>query len=150
MKVWTADEVKYELAEAYRVLRALPDLYKMRSARGYWPDITYEVGEVMEMRAQVIAEGVRPRIQPTSRQIRHMEIVLLGEGARSGWIKEHMSDVPALKRTLVAAALWDASDTQFRTGCRRNGWSFSTTYWRLEKAATLLADRLTAAGVELP
>lgn len=150
MKTWTADEVKHELAEAYRVLRALPEKDRMPPARGYWPDVSYDADEVAEMRAQVITEGVRLRIRPTPRQIRRMEIVLLGEGGRGGWLREFMSDVPALKRTLVAAALWDASDTQFRTGCRRKGWGFSATYERLAKAAGLLADRLTAAGVELP
>ncbi len=151
MKVWKPDEVRAELVDAYRVLFAVPVKDRgASSGAGFWPEITYEADEVKEMRAQVIAEGVRLRIRPTPGQIRRMEIILLGEGSSSGWLRTYMADAPALKRVLVAAVLWEAAGSEFKTGCRRRGWAYSTFRRNRDKAAALLAERLTAAGVELP
>jgi len=135
MKAWTADEVVTELVDAYRVLHTVPVKDRGAGASSFWPDISYEADEVAEMRSQVIAEGVRLRIRPTPRQIQRMEIVLLGDSTTSGWLHEHMSDVPALKRVLAAAVLWEAAGSEFKAGCRRRRWAYSTFRRNRDKAA---------------
>ena len=151
MKTWTADEVVAELVEAYRVLYAVPVKDKgCAGSASLWPEHTYEADEVKEIRSQMIADGVRIRIRPTPQQIQRMEIVLLGDRGGSGWLRTHMSDKPALKRVLVAAVLWEASGSEFKAGCRRRRWAYSTFRRNRDRAAALLAERLTLARVELP
>lgn len=151
MKTWTADEVKAELADAFRVLFAVPVQDRgCASGSGWWPELIFDADEVDAQRQQAIADGVRPRIRPTPRQIRRMELVLLGDKQHSGWVKRFMQDAPALRRVLVASSLWAASDYAYTAGCRRRGWAYSTFKRNRDRAAQFLADRLTEARVELP
>lgn len=152
MKTWTPDDVKYELARAYRVLFSLPVRdASPSSGQGYWPHHTYEAEEIAEQQAMEKTENrpIRARPHFSPRDIRRAEAILLGEGDAKGWLVQFLSDRPAMKRCLASWAIWHARDRNAKLECKVKGWAYSTFRRRRDQGAQALADALNAAGVEL-
>lgn len=152
MKTWTADDVKFELSRAYRVLFSLPvrDSFST-SGKGYWPHHTYEAEEIDEQQKMERTENrpIRGRPHFSPRDIRRAEAILLGEGEAKGWLVQFLNDKPAMKRCLASWAIWHARDRNVKFECRVKGWAYSTFRKRRDQGAEALAEALNRAGVEL-
>lgn len=152
MKVWTPDDVKFELSRAYRVLFSLPvhDNFN-QSGRGYWPHHTYEADEIKEQQDVEKTENrpLRARQSFSPRDIRRAETILLGDGRVKGWLVEFLDGNPAMKRCLARWAIWHAQDRNVKFECKVKGWAYSTFRRRRDQGAQALAEALNQAGIEL-
>ena len=152
MTLWEAKDVKFELVKAFRVLSVVQvrDSFNL-SGGGFWPKIYYDRDEVKEQQAVATFENKRivSRHSFTPRDIKRMETILLGQGARKGWLVEFLSDNPGAKRCLTRWAIWSSQDRNVKHECRLRGWAYSTFRRKRDQAAQALADALNNARVEL-
>lgn len=151
MTEWTSQDVKRELAQAFRVLFSVPVRdAPLSTGAGFWPDHTYERDEVDEQRRQAITEN-RPRLKVRygPRDIQKMETILLGTHGEKAWLVRFLSDQPGARRCLTRWAIWSAQDRNVKRECRLRGWAYSTFRRRRDQGAQLLADALNQAQVEL-
>lgn len=81
--IWNPEHVGRRLVHAMRVVRALPDTSKPGSGNGFWPEYTYEWGDLLaqqqteeiEKKAGQAARN-HVRFVPSPVDISHMELLL--------------------------------------------------------------------------
>lgn len=153
MKEWKSKDVMFELAKAYRVLSVVPVRDSHRTDSGtFWPKIAYDRDEIKEQQAQQTTENKRivGKHSFSPRDIKRMELILLGNDKRKGWLVEFLRTQPGAKRCLERWAIWKAQDRNVKHECFVRGWAYSTFRRKRDQAAQLLADALNEARVELP
>jgi hypothetical protein len=148
---WDAKQVKFQLAQAYRVLQTAPLRGDYRlGGGGFWPQVYYTRDEIKEQQRMLYGQAAkRSNKRYGPREIKIMESVLCGQGDRKGWLAEWLADKPGAQRCLAQWAIWCAQDRNIKHECIIKGWAYSTFRRKRDQAAKLLADRLTAARVEV-
>ena len=153
MKDWQPKDVMFELVKAHRVLSVVPVRDSHRTDSGtFWPKIAYDRDEIKEQQTQETTENKRivGKHSFSPRDIKRMELILLGDGKRKGWLAEFLRAHPGAHRCLARWAIWKAQDRNVKHECFLRGWAYSTFRRKRDQAAALLAKELNAARIELP
>lgn len=146
--LWTPETVRKALAEAYRVLDASEGRVGHKRLKAAWPDHAVEWEDLLsQVEHKTMRKTMPPRLRPTSSQILHMEIVLLGTGSMPAWLNGRVRSYPSGRKMLLAGVMGAAHRYSGRQVCEAFGWAEATFRWQRDRAAGIIADELNAAGV---
>lgn len=141
---WTYKRVKEALVDAYRMLRSSSGRVGPNSGAGYWPEMELEEGDY--------APEIRRRPQyVTPMNVDRMEIVVCGwrdedGGRHPAWLAG-LTSTPDIKRKLEGWMFAQLNGVSDQDLCERRKWAQATFKRHRDKAATIIALRLNAAGL---
>ena len=145
-ELWTPKLVRDAMVDAYRMLSRIGGRVGPAKLKAYWPEFqNFDPGdtanEEQRRKAEQRSTEYRTRINVT-----RMESVLLGSNGLPPWI-ELVREAPDLQKTLrifIGAELRGDSAKEL---CIHQGWVYTTALSHRDRAAGVIAQRLSAAKV---
>lgn len=151
--VWTPKLVRKALISAFRVLEVTAGRVGHKKLRSGAPAYLYSGSDLSEqLLTEVAAQQkgettmrmrLRAKIQPSSRDISHMNSVLINEGA---WLVGPVTAYPDHLKMLIAASMAKARNKSDRQLCRDRGWHLTTFQRHRDFAAGVIAKELNRRG----
>lgn len=146
--LWTPHAVRDAMAEAFRVLSATEGRVGHRRVRAAWPDYAHEWEDLIAQQEHKTFKRTRqPRFIPSSHQIAHMEIVLLGKGDMPAWPNGPLKGYRNARNALIASSMARAIGYSERQVCEAKGWALTTHRRHRDKGAVFVANWLNRQGV---
>lgn len=147
---WTAEDVRRALAEAYRVLSASEGRVGHKRLKAAWPDHAVEWEDLLaQQQHKTMRKTMPPKLRPTSVQIQHMEMVLIGTAKMPPWLNGRVCSYPSGRRMLMASVMGAAHRYSGRQICEAFFWVEATFRWQRDKAAGIIAQELNERGIEV-
>ena len=155
-ELWTPEKVKSALLDAHRMLRRTGGRVGPAAMRAHWPEYVLDQADFTEQsiagtlkQHQDSVPVYRTRINAT-----RMDMVLLGWKDADGheqpsWLTGPLLAKPDIREKLACWVKAELGGETHSDLCYRKGWHRSTFVRHVTKAASVIADRLNRAGVEV-
>lgn len=145
---WTGEHVRNALAEAYRVLSASEGRVGQKRLRAAWPEHMVEWEDLLaQQQHKTMRKTMPPKLRPTSVQIYHMELALIGTARMPPWLNGRVRSYPTGRRMLMAGAMGAAHRYSGRQICEAFRWPESSFRYHRDRAAAIVAQELNEAGI---
>jgi len=148
VREWTAEDVRRALADAYRVLNACEGRVGHKRLKAAWPEHSVEWEDLLaQQQHKTMRKTMPPKLRPTSIQIYHMEVVLIGTAKTPPWLNGKVRAYPTGRKMLIASVMASAHRYSGRQVCEAFRWPEATFRWQRDRAAAIVAAELNAAGL---
>jgi hypothetical protein len=143
-ELWTPKLVRDAMVDAYRMLARIGGKVGPQPLKAWWPAFQNNPEDFADV------EGMRRKAEPyrTRINVTRMESVLLGSNGLPPWI-ELVREAPDLQKTLRIFISAELRGDSAKELCIHQGWVYTTALSHRDRAAGVIAQRLSAAKVEV-